>query len=133
MAVSVNSRYGRSQDLLHLHVDCLTPRTVSALDADLPRIGRRWSRAPLSLEGHPYYVMRLDGETPSADPFRLLADGLPGAAHDMGAWTLILAGATFGDGQPGFILLAGRADPQRGDFGSGEELQDHDCAVGHTG
>jgi CDP-diacylglycerol pyrophosphatase len=132
MAVSVNSRYGRSQDLLHLHVDCLTPQALAAIAADLPKVDRRWSRAPLSLDGHPYYAIRLDGEAPPADPFRLLAEGVPGAAADMGAWTLVLAGASFEGGRPGFILLAGRADPARGDFASGEELQDHDCALAHA-
>lgn len=131
MAVSVNSRYGRSQDLLHLHVDCLTTRALASITAALPRVDRRWSRAPVSLDGHPYYVIRLDGETPPADPFRLLAEGMPGAAGDMGAWTLVLAGATFEGARPGFILLAGRADPAHGDFASGEELQDHDCALAH--
>ncbi len=131
MAVSVNSPYGRSQDLLHLHVDCLTPRSVAALTTDLPRIGPRWSSTPFTFEGHPYYAIRLDGDTPTADPFRVLADGVPGAAKDMAAWTLVLAGATFEGGKPGFVLLAGRADPAHGDFASGEELQDHDCAIAH--
>jgi len=129
MAVSVNSLYGRSQDLLHLHIDCLTPQSVAALAADLPRIGRRWSSAPLTLSGHPYYAIRLGGDDPPADPFHVLAAGMPGAAKAMGAWTLVLAGATFDGAAPGFILLAGRADPAHADFASGEELQDHDCAI----
>ena len=133
MAVSVNSAYGRSQDLLHLHVDCLTPRSVAALVAEQPRVGHHWSHTPIILEGHAYYAIRLDGELPAAGPFHVLADGLPGAANDMAAWTLVLTGATFEGGAPGFILLAGRADPAHGDFASGEELQDHDCAVAHGG
>lgn len=133
MAVSVNSPYGRSQDLLHLHVDCLTPRSVATLTADIPRIGRRWSRTTFTFEGHPYYAVRLPGDAPTADPFRVLADGVPGAAKDMAAWTLVLAGATLEGGQPGFVLLAGRADPAHGDFASGEELQDHECAVARGG
>lgn len=132
MAVSVNSPYGRSQDLLHLHVDCLTPQSLAALTADAPRITGRWSRTPFILDGHPYYAMRLMGETPAANPFDLLADGIRGARAGMGAWTLVLAGAEF-DGRPGFILLANRADPLHGDFASGEELQDHDCRIGHGG
>ena len=131
MAVSVNSPYGRSQDLLHLHVDCLTPQSVAALTADLPRIGARWSSTAFTFEGHPYYAIRLDGDTPAVDPFHVLADGIPGAAKEMGAWTLVLAGATFEGGKPGFVLLAGRADPAHGDFASGEELQDHACAIAH--
>ncbi|MBV8682136.1 MAG: CDP-diacylglycerol diphosphatase [Caulobacteraceae bacterium] len=132
MAVSVNSPYGRSQDLLHLHVDCLTPESLAALTADAPKINGHWSRAPFTLDGHLYYAMRLMGETPPANPFDLLAEGIPGARQDMGAWTLILAGAQF-DGQPGFILLANRADPLHGDFASGEELQDHECRIARAG
>jgi CDP-diacylglycerol pyrophosphatase len=132
LGVSVNSLYGRSQDLLHLHVDCLSPATAAALAADAPRVGPRWSHAPLTLHGHPYYAMRLAGPDLAADPFRLLADGLPGAAKSMGAWTLVLAAVRLPDGSPGFILLAGRADPLHGDFASGEELQDHDCAIAKT-
>ena len=74
-----------------------------------------------------------DVRAPAADPFRVLAHGMPGAAKDMAAWTLVLAGATFEGGKPGFVLLAGRADPAHGDFASGEELQDHECAIAHQG
>jgi CDP-diacylglycerol pyrophosphatase len=130
MAVSVNSPYGRSQDLLHLHVDCLTERSAADLAADAPRIGSRWSRAPLILDGHPYYALRLAGADPTVDPFRVLADGIPGAAREMGAWTLVLVGAQW-HGRPGFVLLAGRVDLAHGDHASGEELQDHDCRVAH--
>ena len=112
-------------------MDCLTPRSVAALTTDLPRIGARWSSTPFTFDGHPYYAIRLDGETPAADPFRVLADGMPGAAKEMGAWTLVLAGATYPDGKSGFVLLAGRADPARGAFASGEELQDHACGIAH--
>jgi len=129
LGVSVNSIYGRSQDLLHLHVDCLALATVAALSAAAPRIGAHWSREPLMLDGHPYLTLALAGEDLKADPFTLLARGVPGAAAHMGAWTLVLAGATARGGAPMFILLASEADPLMGRFASGEELQDHDCAV----
>jgi CDP-diacylglycerol pyrophosphatase len=129
LAVSVNSLYGRSQDLLHLHIDCLSPAAAAALATDEAGVGPRWSRTPLTLHGHPYFAMRLKGADPTADPFRLLADGVPGAGKTMGAWTLVMAAVRLPDGSPGFILLAGRADPLHGDFASGEELQDHDCAI----
>jgi CDP-diacylglycerol pyrophosphatase len=50
----------------------------------------------------------------------------------MGAWTLVMAGVEVA-GRPGFVLLAGRADPLHGEFASGEVLQDHDCALAHAG
>ena len=58
------------------------------------------------------------------NPFEMLADGLmPG--DSMAAQTLVVAGITGADGRPGFVLLAGRADPGNPDSGSGEDLQDH--------
>ncbi len=132
MAVSVNSLFGRSQDLLHLHVDCLTPDARAAIADLAPRLGRTWSAKPFEIVGHRYLALRLDGEAPAADPFRLLAAGVAGARAQMGAWTLVLAGVEV-RGRPGFVLLAGRADPLRGEFASGEVLQDHDCALAHGG
>jgi CDP-diacylglycerol pyrophosphatase len=129
MAVSVNSIYGRSQDLLHLHIDCLAPTTIAALSAAAPRLSSHWSREPLSLDGHPYLALALAGEDLKANPFALLARGVPGAAAHMGAWTLVLAGARGQGGAPIFVLLASQADPLMGRFASGEELQDHDCAI----
>ncbi|MGN6818630.1 MAG: CDP-diacylglycerol diphosphatase [Sphingomonas sp.] len=129
IGVAVNSIYGRSQDLLHLHVDCLRIDVRDALHARLAAVGRHWS-APIALAGHGYYALRLDGnDSVATDPFVALAQGLRVPPGEMGAWTLVLAGATFSDG-PGFVLLAARADPAAGYDGSGEDLQNHACA-GH--
>jgi len=126
IGVAVNSQYGRTQDLLHLHVDCLRLDVRDALKRSSLRIGWRWSRGPV-LAGHRYYAVRVDGDdVVKANPFTLLVRGMHVASNDMGAWTLVLAGARFA-GRPGFVLLAARADPANGYDGSGEQLQDHDC------
>jgi CDP-diacylglycerol pyrophosphatase len=132
MAVSVNSIYGRSQDLLHLHVDCLSPQAHADIAAAESGLKTAWSQTPMTIAGHRYYVRRLSGAAPAADPFRLLAEGIPKARGEMGAWTLVMAGADF-DGRPGFVILAGRADPVSGEMASGETLQDHGCALAHGG
>jgi CDP-diacylglycerol pyrophosphatase len=130
VGIAVNSIYGRTQDLLHLHVDCLRTDVRDALHGQLATIGRRWSM-PIMLGGHGYYALRLDGDdNVPVDPFVALADGMKVPQAEMGAWTLVLAGATFADG-PGFVLLAARADPAADYDGSGEALQDHACA-GHS-
>jgi len=127
-SIAVNSIYGRTQDLLHLHVDCIRSDVRNAIAGAAPGITYHWSSTPLMLAGHPYRALRIDGaEVPTSDPFDLLARGLHVPPGEMGAWTLVLAGAQFLDGRPGFVLLAGRADPASGNDGSGEELQDHDC------
>ncbi len=128
IGIAVNSRYGRSQDLLHLHVDCLRRDVRDDLRRAMPRIDRRWSRRLLVLAGHRYHAVRIDGDDRvGANPFLLLSRGLHVRPGDMGAWTIVLAGADFA-GHPGFVLLAARADPANGYDGSGEQLQDHECA-----
>ena len=47
----------------------------------------------------------------------------------MGRETLVVAGAFLASGQPGFDVLVDRADPASGDMASGEDLQDHGCAL----
>ena len=130
LALAVNSVYGRSQDQLHIHVDCIRPDVRDALNTAMDRIGPTWGRLDITLAGHRYKAMRIAGEElGDANPFKLLADGDPMARSDMGVETLVLAGAVFADGSPGFILLSDRFDPSMHDAASGESLMDHGCQV----
>jgi len=84
----------------------------------------------MALNGHPYWAKRIIGpELGDNNPFRLLAEGIPSAREQMDRQTLVLVGATFEDGKDGFILLADHVDLTINDRASGEELQDHDCAI----
>jgi CDP-diacylglycerol pyrophosphatase len=127
--LAVNSIDGRSQNQLHIHVDCIDPQVRDALQAALPDIGPHWRPLAVDLAGHRYQAMRLDGEALHANPFDLLADGDPTARSDMGLETLVVAGVQFPGGKPGFVLLSDRADLAAGDHGSGEDLMDHTCKV----
>jgi CDP-diacylglycerol pyrophosphatase len=64
------------------------------------------------------------------DPFRMVHDAVPSMGRDMGKVTIVVIGAEFHDGEPGFYVLAHRADTRRGDYGSGVELLDNSCALG---
>jgi CDP-diacylglycerol pyrophosphatase len=130
LALAVNSIYGRSQDQLHIHVDCIRPDVRDALDTAMDHIGPKWAPLDVSLAGHRYRAMRLAGEDlGDRNPFRLLADADPMARAEMGLETLVVAGAVFEDGSPGFILLSDRFDPSMHDAASGESLLDHGCQV----
>jgi CDP-diacylglycerol pyrophosphatase len=58
-----------------------------------------------------------------------LADGVPGARAEMGNESLVIVGAEFAAGQPGFVILNSQVDPSTGNAAGGEELQDHDCVI----
>jgi CDP-diacylglycerol pyrophosphatase len=124
--VTVNSIYGRSQDQLHLHIDCLGALSTATLAA-LGEPARRWSSPPVTLKGQTYLIRWVDAaELASTSPFQMLAHGLSVPPAEMGAWTLALVGAHKG-ARDGFYLLAQHYDPVRGQKASAEDLQDHDC------
>lgn len=135
LALAINSPLGRSQNQLHIHIDCVRADVRDRLQAEVAGIGEDWAPLPGGLLGHPYLARRLDGtDVSGVNPFRLLAQAPGVGPGGIGTWTLAMVGmrfaATGGQGaRDGFILLANRADPRTGDRASGEELQDHACAV----
>ena len=130
IALAINSRYARTQRQLHIHIDCVRADVGDALRVSDKAIGYRWADFPGGIGGRPYRAMRVIGqELGSRDPFRLLAESDPHARANMGAETVVVVGATFADGEPGFVLLSDGADLLRFDAASGEGLLDHSCAV----
>jgi CDP-diacylglycerol pyrophosphatase len=130
MSLAINSSVGRSQDQLHIHIDCVRSDVRDALNANRDKVGRLWTRFPIPLAGQSYRSIRIDQATlDGIDPFRMLADSDAEAKADMGKHTLVVVGATFADSGNGFVVLDDRADLLAGDRASGEDLQDHACAV----
>ena len=129
LGLAINSQYGRSQNQLHIHIDCVRPDVRQTLAAQERVIGQTWSRLNVDLAGHRYRVRRVDGaDLGPINPFHLLGQD-PQEQADMGRETLVVIGATFAGGRPGFILLSDRADPLLGDIGHGEDLLDPTCKV----
>ncbi len=138
LSLAINSPSGRSQNQLHIHIDCLRPDVRAALHAQADRIGVAWAPFPGGLLGRPYLARRVErADLAGVNPFRLLAGAPEVGAGGIGTWTLVVTGASFRDADghgtgDGFILLADRADLGLGDRGNGEELQDHGCALAHA-
>ncbi len=128
VSLAINSRYGRSQNQLHIHIDCVRADVRDALKRQQAAIGPRWGPLPEPLAGHAYLGMAIPAkDLARTNLFRRLARTVP--AGSMGLQTLVVVGATLVSGEPGFDLLVDHADLAKGDHASGEELQDHDCAV----
>jgi CDP-diacylglycerol pyrophosphatase len=129
LSLAVNSVSARSQNQLHIHIDCIRPDVRDALERQQASIGDAWAPFPEPLAGQHYRAMRVWGEALGPDPFRLLADGVPDAREAMGKQTLVVVGAVLAEGKPGFVILDDEADPTTGDRAAGEDLQDHSCAL----
>jgi CDP-diacylglycerol pyrophosphatase len=129
IGLAINSALGRSQDQLHIHIDCVQPDVRAALAEHIGDIGSTWAALPFDLRGRRYFAVRLEAAALAAqDPFKRVASGLA-ASSDLARETLVVIGASFTGGEKGFVLLAGEADPLKGDFGHGEDLLDHACSL----
>lgn len=127
----VNSAHGRTQNQLHIHVDCIRPDVHATLQRDMSEIGTHWHELPdrlPSVHGHRYEARWLAGANPTANPFRLLAAGLP-PGDRMGMHSLVVIGAYDSLGRPGFILLSTRVKAATGNDGNSDALHDRTCAL----
>ncbi len=128
---TINSKWSRSQQQLHVHVDCVAKPVAaalaeyrSALDDQLAADDRSsWPAEPISPAGSN------SADLADADPLKLLADGVPGAKANMGAWTLAAVGADVRR-QAGLHPARRRFSLEGG--GHAEDLQDHDCVIART-
>jgi CDP-diacylglycerol pyrophosphatase len=128
IGLAVNSVSGRSQDQLHIHIDCMRPDVVAALRAKSNAIAERWSEFPSLLSRHHYRTLLItDGMLRDTDPFRILQSYLREQGESMADQSLLLTGTMLADGKPGFILLNTRVGP--GGDASAEELLDHSCGL----
>ena len=120
VGLALNPQRARSQDQLHIHIECLGPQAHRALAEAAPHLTDDWSTLYVAL--FKYHALRIRGETLNeANPITIVARHVPDAGRPIGEYTLLLAGYTFKDG-PGFILLAGTGP-------AAELLLDSTCAV----
>jgi CDP-diacylglycerol pyrophosphatase len=128
-ALVINSLYGRTQNQLHIHIDCIQPQVADALREAAPDVGAAWAPLDVSLAGQQFEARRIDGEDLDRNLFKLLAAGDFDARENMAAYTLAAVPWTFTGDEPGFILLARRADLPHGDPANGESILDYQCSL----
>ena len=131
IGLAINSQWARSQDQFHVHVDCVAIPVMKELAEYATALDDQWRAMTVPLKGRVYFARRVDSaDLRDVAPLKLLADGLEGARAQMGAYSLAAIGATL-DGRPDFVLLADQFSLEGG--GHAEDLEDHDCAIAHSG
>jgi CDP-diacylglycerol pyrophosphatase len=130
IGLAVNSAQARSQDQLHIHMDCVRPDVRALLHAHITEFGPAWRELSVPLAGQSYFARRLTAtDLASQDPFKLFFDSVYEARESASEDTLALIGAIFPSGQKDFVFLAARGNPDKGVRGHAEDLLDHDCTV----
>lgn len=118
IGLAVNPPHARSQDQLHIHIECLRPDVYQTLAGQAAQLSASWT--PLTLAGTSYWARRISGDLGAENPFKLLAAHFPDAGRSMGDYTLVVAGAPSED--RGFLMLASTR-------AAGELLLDSSCAA----
>jgi CDP-diacylglycerol pyrophosphatase len=119
VGLAVNPVHARSQNQLHIHIECLRPDVRRELAGQAGQAsGWRSMRIGTHIfEGREIAGATLDGE----NPFKILNERILEEHGVMGEYTLVIAGMQSASG-PGFIMLTA---PSR----AGELLLDPTCAA----
>ncbi|CCG85481.1 CDP-diacylglycerol phosphotidylhydrolase [Erwinia piriflorinigrans CFBP 5888] len=123
-SLAINSRWGRSQNQLHIHISCLRPDIRQRLDALSSTLNATWQTHQLGEHEYQLRVVTRD-EFKRTSPFIRLANELPGARDDMGSYGMAVA--ALGDGKR--VLMVVKRHLLSLNLASAEELQDHSCAL----
>ena len=98
VGMALNSIRARSQDQLHIHIECLRPGIFAALARSADRIPPRWTE--MELDGQAYQALRISGEDLGAqNPVQLLAAAMPAPSVQAGKYTVLVTGMQYADGR----------------------------------
>lgn len=124
IGLEINSAMRRSQEQLHIHIDCMRADAASALAEhrrDPPRI---WTAA--TIDGTRYRIMRIPGPAFDFNPFDIVARDRH-SPDMMATQTILVTGAGKSADEAGWLIVNSSLDTDGG-TGSAETLLDHQCA-----
>lgn len=124
IGLEINSAMRRSQEQLHIHIDCMRADAVAALApyrSDPPRVWRS-----LTIDGTRYRVMHVPGPAFDFNPFDIVARDATNPSA-MAMQTILVTGAGPSAEQAGWLIVNSSLDADGG-TGSAEILLDHRCA-----
>jgi len=119
VGLAVNSAGTRTQDQLHIHLECVSAKVQRRLASQAPALPGPWTALPKKLAGSHYFIKTVASANLSQINVLEEVANLPGAT--MSNASVAAIGAVLADGQDGFYLLVNF------DNVSSERLLDHSC------
>jgi CDP-diacylglycerol pyrophosphatase len=126
--LEINSKFRRSQQQLHIHMDCMRADVTAALAPYRRLAPGRWHWT--TLDGTRYRIMRVTQLTRADNPFRIVARDHPDSAS-MATQTILVTGAGPSAQRDGWLVLNSGLDLDGG-TGTAEGLLDHACRLAGT-
>jgi CDP-diacylglycerol pyrophosphatase len=124
IGLAINSKRGRTQNQLHIHIACVLPAVAQTLAAHAAEIGSEPATASmlaLAPANHIYRVVKVTSLGGADSPFKLVA-AMAGAAADMADQSIAVVGTAM---PSAFYVLDTAATGDNP--GSAEELLDQSC------
>jgi CDP-diacylglycerol pyrophosphatase len=123
--LEINSQYRRTQQQLHIHMDCMRTTVIAALATyrDAPLDQWKWD----TLDGARYRIMRVTSLTHNSNPFRIVSRDHSGP-EAMATQTILVTGAGPSPEQDGWLVVNSGMDVNAG-TGTAEGLLDHKCLL----
>jgi CDP-diacylglycerol pyrophosphatase len=125
LGLEINSQYRRSQNQLHIHIDCMRGDISEALARHAKDAPDEWHWD--TLDGNRYRIMRVSALTHADNPFHIVARDNQGAGT-MATQTILVTGAGPSAEKDGWLVVNSGIDVENGN-GSAEGLLDHACRV----
>jgi CDP-diacylglycerol pyrophosphatase len=125
IGLEVNSAYARTQEQLHIHVDCVQPSTTKALARHAQDPLDRWTWD--TIDGTRYRIMHVAGPRLSINPFTIVASEKTGP-DTMAMQTIFVSAAGPSAAEDGWLIVNSGTDVDGG-TGSAEVLLDHTCTA----
>jgi CDP-diacylglycerol pyrophosphatase len=125
LGLEINSQYRRSQNQLHIHIDCLRRDVSLALGRHAKDAPGQWHWD--TIDGRRYRIMRVTSLSEAGNPFRIVARDNQDA-EAMATQTILVTGAGPTADTDGWLILNSGIDIDNGS-GSAEGLMDHACRV----
>ncbi|WP_337270076.1 CDP-diacylglycerol diphosphatase [Oryzifoliimicrobium ureilyticus] len=126
-ALAINAAVYRTQDHLHIHLGCINPDVRHALSPRSIGTGA-FARMTVKLERQTFWARFVPGDDlERINPFKMVAEGVPGARANMGGATIAVIGGRSADGGKGFYLLATVMSNPPKSLAAAETLLDPTC------
>jgi CDP-diacylglycerol pyrophosphatase len=125
LGLEINSAQRRSQNQLHIHIDCMRADVTDALAPHRTDPPGAW-RA-VTLDGHAFRVMRVTSLVDDSNPFRVVQRSLD-TQQRMADQTILVTGAGADAARDGWLVVHSGLDVDGG-TGTAEGLLDHACAI----
>ena len=103
VGIAINSAFGRSQDQLHVHINCVRPQVLAELRHS--QLSEQWQELRLASVGQVYRARRLPGNDLPEDPFAGLAQAYPQLTGHGELQTAFAASVDFDDVGPRAVVL----------------------------